>query len=342
MLGISGYILKWLHNYLSNRRQRTLANNKLSEACEVVCGVPQGSILGPLLFLIYINDISSVVNNSLLHLYADDTVIYISGSDLNFITSALQQDLNKIVAWCEESKLTINVKKTKYVIFGLKSQTKKIGDHHMTVNATKLDKVNSYKYLGITLDSNLTFNKHIENCKKFATHKVFLLSKIRKYINMETSLKIFKSMVIPYIEYGDIIYSGSNSRMLGKLQNIQNRGLRVCLNEARISTVSLHQRCKLATLKVRRLAHLRNYMFKKQRDPRVIDARPFPTRAYEATIFKIIRTRNEKYKKSPLYRGAIEWNSLSVATRRIGSYEAFKRYQKNWMLSTNYVQIQSV
>ena len=108
----------------------------------------------------------------------------------------------------------MNVKKTKYVIFGLKSQTKKIGDHHMTVNATKLDKVNSYTYLGITLDSNLTFNKHIENCKKFATHKVFLLYKIRKYIDMETSLKIFKSMVIPYIEYGDIIYSGSNSRML--------------------------------------------------------------------------------------------------------------------------------
>ena len=87
--------------------------------------------IGPLLFLIYINDISSVVNNSLLHLYADDTVIYMSGSDLNFITSALQQDLNKIVAWCEESKLTLNVKKTKYVIFGLKSQTKKIGDHHI-------------------------------------------------------------------------------------------------------------------------------------------------------------------------------------------------------------------
>ena len=141
-------------------------------------------------------------------------VIYMSGSGLNFITSALQQDLNKIVAWCEESKLTINVNKTKYVIFGLKSQTKKIGDHHMTVNATKLDKLNSYKYLGITLGSNLMFNKHIENCKKFATHKVFLLSKIRKHIDMETSLKIFKSMAIPYIEYGDIIFTGVSAQSI--------------------------------------------------------------------------------------------------------------------------------
>ena len=104
-LGIQNNNLKWLRNYLSNRSQSTLANGKLSTSNRITCGVPQGSVLGPLLF-VYVNDLSSILSNLGHYLYADDTVSYRSGSDLQDTTNLLQTDLNSFGSWCKSNKLT--------------------------------------------------------------------------------------------------------------------------------------------------------------------------------------------------------------------------------------------
>ena len=111
-LGISGILLKWLRNYLTNKKQCTIANGKTSEYRNINCGVPQGSVLGPLLFLVYINDISSSILNSKISMYADDTVVYISHSDLEIAIALIQSDLSNLYTWCNRNKLTINCKKT--------------------------------------------------------------------------------------------------------------------------------------------------------------------------------------------------------------------------------------
>ena len=176
MLGISGKLLKLLRNYLTNRKQSTLANGIVSKLVNISCGIPQGSTVGPLMYIIYMNDVSTSLKNCKYQLYADDTVIYLSDkiSGLDDLTNTLRSDLDSFKHWCDMNKLTLNVKKTKYVTFGLKPQTRKVVNHTITIGTKRIERVHSYKYLGITLDTNLTFKKHIENCIKSASYKSML------------------------------------------------------------------------------------------------------------------------------------------------------------------------
>ena len=179
-LGVEGSNLSWIENYLENRTQCTLANNICSKKTAITCGVPQGSVLGPLLFLIYVNDMKSVLQHSRHYLYADDTVIYFSGDNINDVVNKLQTDLSKFGTWCESNKLTVNTKKSNFVVYGTMTKVSKVQNLDLRLNGDRLNRVPFYKYLGVFLDSNLTFNKHVDVSKKLICHKLYLLSKNKK------------------------------------------------------------------------------------------------------------------------------------------------------------------
>ena len=217
LLGIKGLNKIWFESYLTNRTQRTLANGVISNPELITCGVPQGSTLGPLLFLIYINDLVTVVNNSELHLYADDTAVYCSDRHPLVAKNAVQMDLHNISRWCNNNKISINLKKTKSVIFGTRYMLKKFSNPKIELEGMVLENVGHYKYLGINLDSTLNFNKHMNCLLKTVSHKLFLLSKIRKFITKAAALRIYNVMVLlPYIDYGDIVYAGATTNSLNK------------------------------------------------------------------------------------------------------------------------------
>ena len=180
-LGIKGNLNKLLQNYLTNRKQTTSINNLTSSERNITCGVPQGSILGPLLFLVYVNDLSGILRNCKYQLYADDTVIYDTNIDLSTSKQNLEGNLERFTSWCKGNALTINVKKSKYVVYGLKSQTRKIQHHSILMENNVLDKVSSYNYLGVNLDMNLNFHKYLQGCVQRTTHKIYMLSKIRRF-----------------------------------------------------------------------------------------------------------------------------------------------------------------
>ena len=304
-IGIKGNLLKLLGNYLKNRKQTTTLNDSTSKFRDIVCGVPQGSILGPLLFLIYVNDVSSVLRNCKYQLYADDTVIYHTSNDVNYSKNHIECDLKRFTKWCNGNALTVNIKKSKYVLYGLKSQTRKIVDHTLLMQNSKLDKVSSYNYLGVQLDMNLTYHKYLQGCVQRATHKIYMLSKIRRYIDFNTAITINKTMILPVMEYGDIAYDNSDTKLLDKLQVLQNRALRVCINrQEHVPTVLLHQECKIAKLEVRRIAHLRMFMFKQKNNVMIVNRREVNTRAHDALLFTLFRPNNEKYKRNIYYNGA--------------------------------------
>ena len=266
-IGIRGNVEKWLKNYLTNRKQCTIANNIVSELRNVTCGVPQGSVCGPLLFLLYINDLPQILKNSQVSLYADDTVIYINNSDVNLASNLLQQDLNLLHNWCDMNKLTINCKKTKFCVYGMRSIVKKSKTQNLvlSLNNQILDKVCSYKYLGFTLDEHLNFNKHVLELKQLVSHKLYLLSKIRKYITVEASINIFKTMILTIIEYGDIIYNGTSEANRNVIEKLFYRGLRLSINaNNHISKLDLCTSCKISTLDKRQLCHLLLFMHKQK------------------------------------------------------------------------------
>ena len=314
--GIRNVNLDWCSNYLTNRTQRTLANGCMSDELRVSCGVPQGSVLGPLFFILYIDVVQEALDEANLKLYADDTVIFESGESTNEVVDKIQTVLNKFSLWCHANKLSLKASKTKLMAFGTRHKVKKCKDVVVKLENTNLQIVPSYKYLGFMLDSTLSFNRHVSTVIKIVAYKVNLLSKIRKYLTENVPIKIYKSMILPYFDYGDVIYDAANSGLLEKLQRLQNRGLKICKGfERRFNTNRLHSLAKCPMLKDRREIHLNNFMYYRLTDPLSRELRGLNTRAHDAPLFKVKVPRIETYKRAVEYRGAVQWNNLTVEMR---------------------------
>ena len=172
-MGIKGDLLLWITTYLHDRSQRTIANGELSNELPITCGVPQGSILGPLFFITYINDMQKFVNSKDLGLYADDTVIFSHAHDIRELQENMQSKVNKFYELCKMNALTINIHKTKYMIFGTRSKIKKAKHLKIAINNQQLQQVPSYKYLGVTLDSVLSYSNHISTVLSTVSHKAY-------------------------------------------------------------------------------------------------------------------------------------------------------------------------
>ena len=223
-----------------------------------------------MLFLIYINDLSNVMDYCKVSLYADDTVIYIIHSNVQIALQLLQKDLNKLVEWCTDNKVTINCKKTKYCIYGMRSNVKRTKSLNtvLSLSNNRLDRVSSYKYLGFILDEHLNYNKHVSEMCNTISHKLYLMSRIRKFLTTQACINIFKTMVLSVIEYGDIIYAGTSVGNLDKLDRLFYGGLRICLGNENIFTKEeLCNECKISILSKRRDLHLLLYMHKQRSNP---------------------------------------------------------------------------
>ena len=324
--GITGKCVEWVENYLNNRKQYTIANGIVSDLNNITCGVPQGSVCGPLLFLLYINDISSCLDKCKVSLYADDTVLYYSTDNVNDALRIVQNDLSSLNVWCQKNKLTINCKKTKFCIHEMRSVIKKSKnvDMILSLNNTVLDKVCSYKYLGFILDDQLNFNKHISDLTKIVTHKLYLLSKIRKYLTKHACISIFKTMILSLIEYGNIVYAGTTYSNLDKLDKLFYRGLRICDGtNTMMSKALLRKECYIETLGLRRNIHLLLFMHKQTKNIDLIKKTNVRTRLHQAPVFQTYKPNNEKARQNILYRGACLWNELPANDRNL-DFKAFK------------------
>ena len=224
------------------------------------------------------------------------------------------------------------------MIYGMRSKLKPIVYHKLKIGNEDIERVVSFKYLGVILDTILSFNKHIDGICSIYAHKLYLFNKIKHYLNTEQMLSLYKAYVLPYVDYGDVLYAGANKTKLDKLQILQNQGLRLALKvNMRYAIIKLHQDAGISNLMVRRRAHLRNFMFKQKGNVALTNRREVFTRAHDACLYTTMKPKNETYKKSVMYMGAMEWNSLDVWLRRVIKYEEFKLHQKRWMGKSNYL-----
>lgn len=168
--GIRGVALNWFKSYLSNRAQFVNFNNTNSNMMTITTGVPQGSILGPLLFILYVNDMSNCSNILNLLLFADDTNIFHSDKDICQLMNTVNNELDKLSHWFKCNKLSLNIKKTNYILFGNKYIPPVSALLSLNIDGITLDRVDDTKFLGVYIDKKLTWNKHI-NCIKLQISK---------------------------------------------------------------------------------------------------------------------------------------------------------------------------
>lgn len=206
LYGVSGPFLALLKSFLSKRKQRTVLNGKCSNWKEISAGVPQGSILGPLLFLIYINDLTDELKCN-VKLFADDTSIFRVVDDLNEAASDLNHDLEVIRLWAITWRMSFNPDLSKRAV-ELRFSTRKVQGQHPDIifNGVAVDKVTTHKHLGLILDSKLSFVPHIKATISKTRKGIGLLRMLSKYLPRNALCQIYKSYVRSHLDYGDVIY----------------------------------------------------------------------------------------------------------------------------------------
>ncbi len=204
--GVSGELLSLIKSFLKDRKQRTVLNGQSSNWGDISAGVPQGSILGPLFFLVYINDLTAGLKCN-VKLFADDTSLFTVVEDSNIAATDMNHDLELIRKWAYDWKMSFNPDPQKQAV-ELVFSKKKIEIHHPVIrfNNIPVMKVEEHKHLGIILDSKLSFSAHIKAAISKTRKGIGLLKCLSKYLPRHTLNELFKLYVRPHLDYGDVIY----------------------------------------------------------------------------------------------------------------------------------------
>ena len=216
--GFQNQSFEWFESYLTGRQQLTLLNNVESDLLhEDAYGVPQGSVLGPLLFLLYINDIKSVIQNSYCHLYADDTIIVKSASDPDSLISSLERELLNVDQWLSINKMTVNTKKTEVIFFGNKSRLKKLDNKTVKYLGTPLERKKEAKYLGVIFDEKMQWSSQISNITKKVNFKLGKIKSVASFLTSHTKKLLVDALVMPYFHYCSPAWSSAAPFRLRKV-----------------------------------------------------------------------------------------------------------------------------
>ena len=331
-IGFTDLSVNWFRSYLT-RTQIVKFDNIKSSKLNVKTGIGQGTILGPLLFIFYINDITSVLQNLKLNMYADDCILYCSGNDWKRMLQKIQPELDRVHAWCDVNRLKINTDKSKSLICGSRSKLGRIDyTKHATLNNHSLDNVSRYKYLGVTLDSEMSLINLLADVKKSVLNKLFTLRKLRYYITEKSAISIYKQMILPVFDYPGFLLISCNKSDPQALQVIQNDALRCCYNVRRrdkLSVSSMHKKSKLLSLEQRRTFQLLSLMFLHKNCRSNLKSPIRNTREADRPQFTVERYQNMRYKKSPFYKGVELWKLLPLEIVNSDSLFQFKKNLKS-------------
>ncbi|KAM7290185.1 uncharacterized protein ISCGN_026849, partial [Ixodes scapularis] len=243
-------IVDWLNSYLSGREQYVYFKKERTESLQVISGVPQGSVLGPLLFILFISDMGKDFDSAVtLKHFADDTVIY-SNISSNEDQLNLDKHLRKIMKWCADWQMELNISETVYMNVTRKKQHLQF---NYSINGLPLVKVNEYKYLGVHLRSDLSWNSHIDYVCKKAFQKLWMLKTKLEFASSDVKLIAFKCLILPTLEYASPVWEPFTNQNIYKLERIQDKAARFIFNCYRSteSVTKLKEQAGLPSIKTR-------------------------------------------------------------------------------------------
>ena len=339
-LNLGEDVVGWIGSYLSHRMQRVYANDTYSPYQTITQGVPQGSVLGPLFYIVYANNLVDTVKHCKVALYADDTVLYTASKSFGSALSRMQEDLNSITSWCKMNSISANTDKSKVMVLGSKHSLNALPPFEVKLDGNVLQSVCSYKYLGVTIDSQLNYNLHMNRIIASVSAKLKQFQRMRFFLNIKAALLVYKCMLLPILEYGDIFLSATTAKNRKKLQVLQNKGLRCVFKvDTDVSTDDLHTEANLLKLSYRREQHTLNFMYDSSKKADNLTSRVADmvvTRSQKKKTLKVKRPRTEKFKKSLAYKGPSKWNALPLDIHQATDKFMYKRLVGNWITQRAY------
>ncbi len=333
LLGFKSQSVAWFRSYLENRIQYTQVNNHLSSVGKISCGVPQGSILGPLLFCIYVNDLGSCLKTGHSFMYADDTALTFSGHSTCELTHDMNTELLNINDWFLANRLMINAKKTNsMIIYNPRAQHSR-PEVNLELHGTQIEQVSDFKYLGVWLDDKLTFKTHIAKLKAKVGQRNGLLWRLRNCIDTRLAKYLYTSLIDPLFLYCNYIYDACGVELGRELQISQNTSLRAILKvNNRYPTDQLHSETGIEWLGVTRAKSCCIEMFKLLHGigPSSLTSEVKlykPTRTLrsenEYNLVKL-RCKTKFAENDGLVRGGKLWDLLDIDTKSAKTVDTFK------------------
>jgi len=225
--GARGPTYNIIFSYLSGRAQYVSYNSAMSAKQDVVCGVPQGSILGPLLFLVYVDDMQNCSKLLNFILFADDTNLFITAKKSIDIISLANIELEKLGSCFKANKLSLNVNKSKYIYFRSACKGSSCSVGSLRIDNSIIEKVPNIKFLGIIIDKSLSWKAHVVNISKMISRNIGVCKRIRHKVDFKTATLLYDTMILPYFSYCNIIWANCSKYNLKKLYKLQKRAIRV-------------------------------------------------------------------------------------------------------------------
>lgn len=329
--GVRGLPLQLFISYLNDRSQVVKIGNTISEAKIIDIGVPQGSVLGPILFLLYVNEIPNIYPNFTSCLFADDTTFLVKGNNLTSCFNSCNEGLAKFSDWCCANRLSVNVSKTNFMIFTNRAYSL---NFPLIFNNAPIEQSSSVRFLGVVLDDKLKFNLHINSICSKISKNTGIISKLAYYVPKHVLLQLYHSLIEPYMNYCPLIFGNAYDCHVQPLEVAQRKCVRIISRvDFQFSSNPLFSDLKILKFKDIYLYQLGIYVFKNPQIGQTSQRFHDYNFRNSSAIIPVFQRLSLTQHQSVTFQGPSLWNSIPNSIRNKPSLNAFKFNFKKHLLS---------